>query len=299
MATEENSSPAFIPGHDLVRVTKMNHIVEVQHMEKMSKGSSIRKLDKHRYVDLRDGEIREFDKFSDKRSDNYNSLRKTFKSLRYLINNNFSGKGNELHITLTYKENMTDTKQLYEDFKKFIMRFRYQFKSYGSIDYLTVIEPQERGAWHHHLLLRFNEYSDGNIFLDSRTVSEIWGHGFIKIKTLSGVDNIGAYLSAYLADVEVTGEVSNNGQEVAVKMVDGVEKKFIKGGRLHRYPNGMNLYRTSRGIRKPDRVDMNYSDIKKVVGSAKPHYTKSIHIETEDFKNVITYEQYNMHRSEN
>lgn len=294
MSNEEKASPALIPGHDLVRVTKMHHIVEVQHMEKMSNGSSIRKLDKHRYVDIRDGEIRDFEKFSEKRSDNFNSLRKTFKTLRYLINNNFTGVGNELHITLTYKKNMTDTKQLYEDFKNFMKRFRYSFKEYGSIDYLTVIEPQERGAWHHHLLVRFND-AEGKVFLNSNAVREIWGHGFIKIKTLEGVDNIGAYLSAYLADVELTDDDKATGEEVT-KVVDGVEKKFIKGGRLHRYPNGMNLYRTSRGIKKPDRVDMPYSDIKKVVGSTKPHYTKSIHIETEDFNNVITYEQYNTKR---
>lgn len=294
MSNEENASPALIPGHDLVRVTKMNHIVEIQHMEKMSNGSSIRKLDKHRYVDIRDGEIREFEKFSEKRSDNFNSLRKTFKTLRYLINNNFTGVGNELHITLTYKKNMTDTKQLYEDFKNFMKRFRYSFKEYGSIDYLTVIEPQERGAWHHHLLVRFNDVED-KVFLNPNAVREIWGHGFIKIKTLEGVDNIGAYLSAYLADVELTDEKNATGEEVT-KMVDGVEKKFIKGGRLHRYPNGMNLYRTSRGIKKPDRIDMAYSDIKKVVGSTKPHYTKSVHIENEDFKNTITYEQYNTKR---
>lgn len=294
MSNEENASPALIPGHDLVRVTKMNHIVEIQHMEKMSNGSSIRKLDKHRYVDIRDGEIREFDKFSEKRSDNFNSLRKTFKTLRYLINNNFTAAGNELFITLTYKKNMTDTKQLYEDFKKFIMRFRYSFKEYGSIDYLTVVEPQERGAWHHHLLVRFNDVED-KVFLNPNAVREIWGHGFIKIKALTGIDDIGAYLSAYLADVELKDESRATGEEVT-KVVDGVEKKFIKGGRLHRYPNGMNLYRTSRGIKKPERIDMAYSDIKKVVGSTKPHYTKSIHIETEDFNNVITYEQYNTKR---
>jgi len=297
MSTEENAPSVLIPGHDLVRVTKMNHIVEVQHMEKRSNGSSIRRIDKDRYVDIRTGEIRDFQSSSEKRSDNYNSLRKTFKNLGYLINSNFKGGGNELHITLTYKENMTDTKRLYEDFKKFIMRFRYSFKSYGSIDYLTVIEPQERGAWHHHLLVRFNDVQD-KIYLDNKAVSEIWGHGFIKIRTMEGNDNIGVYLSAYLSDAELTDsvEIHSAGQEIVTKVVDGVEKKFVKGGRLHRYPNGMNLYRTSRGIKKPDRVDMPYSDIKKVVGSAKPHYTKSIKIETEDFNNVITYEQYNMKR---
>jgi len=198
---------------------------------------------------------------------------------------------------------MTDTKRLYNDFKKFIKKFRYKYeKEYGSIDYMTVVEPQERGAWHHHLLVRFNELTTKNIFIPSGEVSEIWGHGFIKMKSLKDCDNIGAYLSAYLADVELTeeniGRAFREKEEVIAKVVDGKEKKFIKGGRLHLYPSGMNLYRKSKGIQMPERQDMRYSDIKKVVGSTTPNYTKQIVIEQDDFTNTITYEQYNMKRGE-
>ncbi|MDZ4412004.1 hypothetical protein ORL59_00005, partial [Bacillus cereus] len=73
-------------------------------------------------------------------------------------------------------------------------------------------------------------------------------------------------------------------------------KKFIKGGRLHMYPPGMNLYRKSKGISFPDREDMKYKDIKKVVGSLTPHYSKSYHIENDDFENTISFLQYNIKR---
>lgn len=296
---EQENRPGISP-ISRVTVTKMNHLVEVQHMEFMNRTNHIKKLDKERYVNLKTGEVGEF-KQSEDRSGSYNSLRQTFKKLRYLINNNYTGAGNELHITLTYRENMRDTKRLYSDFKKFMMKFRYKYsKEYGSIDYMTVVEPQERGAWHHHLLVRFNDKVGSKIFIPNDDVAAIWGHGFTKIHSLSGVDNIGAYLSAYLADVEVTPENIHGAvvgkKEIKVVEIDGQEKKFIKGGRLHLYPTGMNLYRKSKGIRLPERQEMKYEDIKKVVGSAEPNYTNQIVVEQDDFTNTITYEQYNMKR---
>lgn len=298
---EQENRPSISP-ISLVRLTQMNHLVEVQHMEYMNRTIHIKKLDKERYVNLKTGEVGEF-KQSEVRSDSYNSLRQTFKKLRYLINNNYTGAGNELHITLTYEENMMDTKKLYSDFDKFMKRFRYKYsKQYGSIDYMTVVEPQERGAWHHHLLVRFNDVNGKKIFIPNHEVCEIWGHGFTKIHSLSGVDNIGAYLSAYLTDVEVTNsnihQVTVNKRELKVVEVNGEEKKFIKGGRLHLYPSGMNLYRKSKGIQMPERHEMKYEDIKKVVGSKTPNYTKQIVVEQDDFTNTITYEQYNMKRGE-
>ena len=62
------------------------------------------------------------------------------------------------------------------------------------------------------------------------------------------------------------------------------------------YPTGMNLYRKSKGIDYPERKSMRFKDIKKVVGSAKPHYSKKYHIENDDFENTITFLQYNTKR---
>ena len=273
----------------------MNHIIEVQHMEKMNRKANIKKIDKDRYVELSTGEIKDF-QHSENRQQNYNSLRQSFKKLRYLINNNFTGKANELHITLTYKENMTNTKRLYEDFKKFMMKLKYKSSGKTTIDYITVVEPQGRGAWHCHVLMRFNDMD--KVFIKNKDLKQMWGFGFVTIKSLKDVDNIGAYLSAYLADVELTEENYTSAlvadERVEIKEVEG--KKFIKGGRLHMYPPGMNLFRKSKGIAYPEREEMKFKDVKKVVGAVTPHYQKSYHIETVDFENTISFFQYNTKR---
>jgi len=286
---------------DIVTVTHMNHMIEVQYMEKMNSKNNIKKLDKNRYVELATGEIKEF-KHSETRKDNYNSLRQTFKKIRYLINNNFTGAKNELHITLTYAENMTDTKTLYVDFKYFVERLRTRYKDESSLDYMCVVEPQGRGAWHCHMLVRFNDLSE--IYIKNADLAEVWGKGFVTIKSLEGNDNIGAYLSAYLADLDFDSEMDygsmlklhGESREIETKIVDGKEKKFIKGGRLHMYPPGMNLYRKSKGIVFPERKKMTYENIKKIVGPANPHYEKTYKVEQEDFENTIHFQQYNLKR---
>lgn len=279
---------------EYVTVTDMGHIVEVQHMEKKNRFNHIKKIDSERYILLETGEIKEFE-LSENRSENENSLRQTFKKMRYLINNNFKGNPNELHITMTYAENMTDNKRLYTDFDKFMKRLRYRYKGNSTIDYMSVIEPQQRGAWHIHMLIRFNDLE--SVFIPNADLRAMWGQGFVTIKSLKDVDNIGAYLSAYLSDIEVPeGREVSNSKEVVIKRVDGQEKRFLKGGRLWMYPPGMNLYRSSRGIKMPERVEMVYKDVKKIVGSAIPHYSKKYSVEKDDFKNTISYEQYNLKR---
>lgn len=294
--TKQADQTAIRP-YEKVTVTQMGHIVEVQHMQKKNDKIHIQKVDADHYVNLRTGELLEFQK-SETRADNENSLRQTFKRLRYLINNNFNGANNELFLTLTYEENMTDTVRLYNDLEKFMKRVRYKFKSVSSIDYLNVIEPQGRGAWHAHILLRFNDLE--TVYVPNKEFWELWGHGFTVTKSLKHVDNIGAYLSAYLADLELTEEnwlrAAGEKRNIVIREVEGKEKKFIKGGRLHMYPPGMNLYRCSRGIKKPERVELQYKNIKKIVGSVKPHYSKTYDIDTVDFQNKITFEQYNLKR---
>jgi hypothetical protein len=284
-----------IHSNAVVTVTDMGHIVEVQHMDKRNSTTHIQKIDKDHYVHLETGELFEFQK-SDSRADNVNSLRKTFKKMRYLINNNFKGKQNELFITFTFAKNSFDSKMVYVDFDKFLKRLRYRFKGVTTIDYINVVEPHASGEWHSHMLLRFNELD--KIYIPHNELSELWGHGFVTIKSLKGVDNIGAYLSAYLTDHEVPDDFvpKNESTEIVVKKVDGKSKKFIKGGRMHFYPPGMNIFRKSKGIVYPQRTEMTYNDIKKVVGSVKPHYQKKYLVEKDDFKNTITYEQYNLKR---
>lgn len=294
---KKEKNHVVISPDDIVTVTNMNHLTEIQHMKKMNSKATIQKLNKDEYVNLSTGEIKEY-KHIENRSESYNSLRQTFKKIRYLINNNFTGRKNELFLTLTYAENMTDTNRLYTDAKKFMMKLRYKYKNVSDIDYLSVVEPQGRGAWHIHMLIRFNALN--SVFLPSDELADLWGHGYVTIERIQHVDNIGAYLSAYLSDVELTSDnffkAFEEGREIIEKEVDGEKKKFVKGGRLHMYPTGMNLYRKSKGIAYPERKKMTYKNAKKIVGSAQPHYSNTYEIQSDDFENTIQFEQYNSKR---
>lgn len=281
---------------EIVTLTDMGHIKEIQYLSKMNTQARIKKLDKHRYMVLETGEIKEYSHIEN-RSESENSLYQTFKKLRYLINNNFYGKPNELFLTLTYAENMRDRERLYDDVRKFLMRFRYKYGK--NLDYLNIVEPQARGAWHCHLLLRFNDLK--KVYIPNEEIRNIWGHGFVKVNRLNNVDNIGAYLSAYLADVELTDDTVSvalmENKKIVKKKVGNEEKAFIKGGRLKYYPAGMNLFRKSKGIKYPDREKMRYEKAKKRVGSLQPtHFSENeIKLSDDDSINII-FQEYNSKR---
>lgn len=286
-----------IPDSAYVTVTQTKHITEVQYMQKKNFKMPILKLDGDTYVVKSTGEIKEF-KHSETRADDLKSVRSTLKKLRYLINNNFNGSANELFLTLTYKENMTDKVKLMKDFEKFMKKLKYRYSS-NDIDYLSVVEPQSRGAFHFHVLLRFNDLN--KIFIPNSEIAEIWSHGFVHVRRIDDVDNVGAYLSAYLADLTI--DVDEEVEGAVIKQVYDdksnkmVSKKVLKGARMYLYPTGMNIYRKSRGVKMPARNVMPYHAIKKE-RLGKKTFESSFQIsDTEtDFENIISYQYYNSNR---
>lgn len=289
----------------LVKVTDMGHIKEIMCVNNLSLSPPpITKIDRDLYMLDITGEVKEY-QHTENRSQNVDNLRRTFKRIRHIINYNFSGGCNELAFTLTYADNMTDSKRLYFDFDRFMKKLRYYYGK--DIDYFSVVEPQGRGAWHCHVLLRFNSFD--KIYIPNEEIARMWGQGFVTVKAIrKDVDNLGAYLSAYLGDIELTPENKKvvaeccpygTGQyEIKTVEVDGVEKRFIKGGRLHLYPTGMNIYRKSRGIKIPDSSYMPYFEVKKIVGSATPNYSSMLCILDDENTEVnrIIYEHYNLKR---
>lgn len=103
-------------------------------------------------------------------------------------------------ITLTYAENMQDLERADNDFKNFIGRFKYRYKIKG-MKYIAVREKQKRGALHFHMLCSWDVELEGESHIREleRFVGEkVWGHGFVDIKEIGHVDNVGAYLIKYM-----------------------------------------------------------------------------------------------------
>lgn len=262
------------------RAEEQGNVVQIRALSYMNHEATIKRISGSAYVVVASGEICEYVNHYESRADSAQSVRKTFAKLRGIINANCTEPEKLRWVTLTYAENMTDTVRLYEDFGAFWKRCK---RRYGHLEYIVVMEPQERGAWHAHLIMIFPEKAP---FIPNDDLAKLWGHGFVTVREVSNVDNMGAYLSAYLADIEVPMDSEVGTVKV---MQDGTKKKVVKGGRLGMYPAGMNIYRTSRGIKRPEVVDIeSIGQLEEIVGDAVLTYSNEREIDVDGFEIKIS-----------
>lgn len=291
------------------KVTSMGNVTELLTLQKDVGGGPCRKIDKDHYLDIRTGEVLEY-KHIENRAQELESIRHTICKIRELINTNVTDPENVRWVTLTYGENMTDPKRLYEDFRRFWMRFKYwcEQAGYEKPEYITVQEPQGRGAWHVHAFFIWDVPAP---FIPNNAVLErLWGHGWTKIKALKNIDNPGAYFSAYLGDLpvdeygammEYLDDPANppkwTVEEKELVADDGTKKKkkFIKGARLFMYPPGMNIIRTTKGIKRPLVEYMARSEAEKKVSAGTETFSRTYEVLGADGEvvNTISKAYYN------
>lgn len=252
------------------KVTEIGEKIEVSISDYRPRNPPIIRIDNDTYKVRRTREIKQF-KHGSSRMDAKQTLRQSFKRLRNIIDCNVTTQNRDhIHwITLTYAENMTDNKRLYEDFRKFNMRLKYWCKKEfpdNSYEYIAVAEPQARGAWHLHLILIWKEKAP---FIKNENLAEIWGYGFVKINALKkNVSNVARYLCAYLTDLPIEdaqqcekGTFSN--RKYDIKNVN--DKSIIKGARLELYPAGFQIFRCSKGIKRPKESKMQYCKMNRFI----------------------------------
>jgi hypothetical protein len=284
-----------------IRVKTMGNIIELMHTDISNNKIFIRKISDTEYIDLRTGEVKECARIEN-RAGNLNSIRQSLGRLRDLLNTNITDVRKCKWVTLTYAENMTDPKQLYNDFKKFNMRLKHLLSKDGySYEYIVCMEPQGRGAWHAHLVMIFDTQAP---YIDNEIMAKTWRHGFTVTKKLDNVDNVGAYLTAYLGDMEVSEfhslsvEEQNSVKVYGIKEVEvgDVKKSIIKGGRLHMYPPKFNLYRCSKGVKKPVITYEIEEDARKKASAGTLTFEKTLELTNVDcqFKKHINYRYYNL-----
>ena len=300
-------NPAF------VKCVEAGNITEFVCLAKSPAPFPVVKIDKDHYAMLDTGEIFEYE-HSDNKSQNLQSVRRTLANLRGIINANCIDEEKMRWVTLTYAENMTDTERLYSDFKRFWMRFCRWCKKQkiSKPEYIAVAEPQGRGAWHMHLVLIFADKAP--YIANNEVLAPLWEQGFTKIKAVHGVDNLGAYFSAYLADIPLD-EYERDADDTTMYEIksavvvddDGhdTEKKFVKGARLHFYPSGMNIYRCSRGIKQPTVTTMSNEEYqKKKASSGQLTFSYACKVvsssgsgDKPEVENTILHEYYNTKRT--
>lgn len=172
------------------RIVKSGHIVEVyqyQHSQLYDDRETMRKGGRHQA-----GSEKAVERKDEYRASvNYKAREK----VRRLISANF-GAGN-LFITLTFKENMQDLEVANYELKKFVQKMKRKQKDFVHV---TVVEFQKRGAVHYHMVCNFELtwQNEKDLQEKERTLAKIWGNGFVDIKPISHVDNVGAYVVKYM-----------------------------------------------------------------------------------------------------
>ena len=291
--------------HDLVQVklkTAGNTSV-VQFTAGNNKTCTVRNLTKDTYLDTRTGEVK-VKKKSESRYQSPKSVRKSINRLMDLIRCNATDPAKCKWITVTYQDVMTDGKQAFLDAKLFLRKLKRHLakqidinSGQKSFQYITIAEPQgERhgNSWHLHILLIFD---DNAPFIASDIISELWSHGITSTHKVFDGDGLALYFKVHLSDIEYednnADEEENTDKPATVeKLVDGVTKQFIKGERLKYYPRGMNLYSSSRGMKKPVVEEMTNKEAMARVGDAKLVYRETYSIGADKKGNLVDKRYY-------
>ena len=97
-------------------------------------------------------------------------------------------------LTLTHARRVTQPDEANEIFTLYIQRMNYHLygKRAHNLKYLANIEFTKKDRIHNHLAI-FNMP-----YLHKTEFQKIWGQGFIKVRAVDSVDNIGAYICKYM-----------------------------------------------------------------------------------------------------
>lgn len=215
-------------------------------IEWLYEGTDEEPIRTNEYLVLSTGEIKSAEEKAETRLANERNIRIACEKFKWKVRAN--AEDARLFITLTYAENMTDTRQLYEDFRRFWQKIKGR---YGITGYLVAFEPQERGAWHAHLIT-----IGGADFVSNAQIAKLWGHGFTKTKACRAIADLGNYLTSYL--VKLDGK---------------------KGSRLGLYPARFRFLRWSKGLKEPC--------VKKYVGTASEEIQGFVKVSERTFHKEI------------
>ena len=295
--------PVDVQLHDStkVKLKTAGNTQVVQFTAGVNKSCPVQNLSKDTYLDKKTGEVKQKKK-SENRYQSPKSVRKSINRLMDLIRCNATDSAKCKWITLTYASVMTDGKKAFLDAQLFLRKLRRYLakqnlsKGQKSFKYITIAEPQgERhgNSWHLHILLMFDDEAP---FISNQSIAELWGHGITSTHEVFDADGLALYFKAYLSDVEYEDEGADeddSAKPITVeKMVDGVSKQFIKGERLKYYPAGMNLYSSSRDMKKPVIEEMTNAKAMECIGDAEMVYRETYAIGNKEKCNLIDKRYY-------
>lgn len=172
------------------KIVKSGNYVEFFKYEKpVARGFSRSKRENPR-------ELSEEEKIKNRKS----SLRRARDKIRRLI---YGNKSLNRTFELTFKENITDLRKANKEFRNFIKRLKYYYGD--DLKYISVVEFQERGAIHYHLVVdRFIPVNKSRSRKDEKSLREIWNNGIVFIQSIKNRNEQVDYITKYMSKLKAS-----------------------------------------------------------------------------------------------
>ena len=244
---------------DYVSVYNTPRYTEIVANDNKPKRPPVKRISKQEYVNTDTGEVLDF---KEKEVKSIESLTKQCKRLRIYISGYFSGDKTERFITLTYSGHMAEPEKISNDFKYFMRKI---MRKYGKCRYIYIKEPDEKGSWHIHCIIK--KLSGGDFNITEEEARSMWKAGeIVNVKPIYDIDKLSWYF-----------DISHK------------DKKH----RIKYYPKNMRIYEHSRDM-KIDKKYTKFKNINSLVKDKQVNYKKQINITSDDMKkiNKIRYMQF-------
>lgn len=228
LKVNKESNSHYISADDIVYRTDLGKSSKIVSMSNNStSGSCIKKISKYEYIDTRTGERKYYD--LDKPV-NIKDVKRKVRKYEEIVMYNFQGGKNELFITLTCRDKITDLKVIKDRYKEFLKNIQTDYKG---LECIALFETTSNSYWHIHLFLKYVDASKVLTIPHQDLLEKYWGYGAVHI-----IKNSNTFRNL--------GHSKDSRQE--------------KLERLTNFPKGCRLYNKTKGIKTPPKEKKQFKD---------------------------------------
>lgn len=228
LKVNKESNSHYISADKIVYRTDLGNSSKIVSMSNNStSGSCIKRIDKYRYLDKRDNKIKYYD--LDKPV-NIKDVKRKVRKYEEIVMYNFQGGKNELFITLTCRDKITDLKVIKDRYKEFLKNIQTDYKG---LECIALFETTSNSYWHIHLFLKYVDTSKVLTIPHQDLLNKYWTYGAVHI-----IRNFNTFKSL--------GHSKDSRQE--------------KLERLTNFPKGCRMYSKTKGIKTPPKEMKQFKD---------------------------------------
>lgn len=227
LKVNKESNSHYISADKIVYRTDLGNSSKIVSMSKNStSGSCIKRIDKYRYLDKRDNKIKYYD--LDKPV-NIKDVKRKVRKYEEIVMYNFQGGKNELFITLTCRDKITDLKVIKDRYKEFLENIQ---RDYKGLECIALFETTSNSYWHIHLFIK--SIKSNVLHIPHQDLLEkYWGYGAVHI-----IKNSNTFRNL--------GHSKDSRQE--------------KLERLTNFPKNCRMYSKTKGIKTPPKEMKAFKD---------------------------------------